>query len=79
VAENTGETTFGVASVQSVNISVTKGVGDNFDSYLTFLGGGNPNILNFHGLLGSVGNGGFTKNRLWLCGVHRILKLKQQL
>jgi len=64
VAENAWELTFRIASVQSVNVGMTQGVRDDFDSDLSLFRRINKDFFNNERLFSFVSNGCFTEN--WL-------------
>ena len=64
MAEDTGEASFRVTSIESIDIGMTEGIRDDFDSDLAFFGGGNPNFFVDHRLLSFISNCGLAQNRL---------------
>ena len=71
VPKNAWELSFRIASVESVDIGMTEGIGDDFDSDLTFFGRIDKDFLNDEGFLGFVSNGSFTENGFALKGFHK--------
>jgi hypothetical protein len=71
VSKNAWELSFRIASVESVDIGMTEGIGDDFDSDLTFFGRIDKDFLNDEGFLGFVSNGSFTENGFALKGFHK--------
>lgn len=55
--KNAGESAFRIASVKPVHIGMAECVGDDLDPDLSFLGGGDPDVFDLHGLLCGVGDG----------------------
>ena len=66
VAQDNWEDAFGVASVQTVNISMAESIGNDSDSYLTGLGWIHLNLFNSKRLVRFVGNCGLAFDDLRL-------------
>ncbi len=62
VSENAWELSFRIASVESVDIGVTEGIGDDFNSDLTFFGRIDKDFLDDEGFFGFVSNCGLAEN-----------------
>lgn len=71
MAEDAWEFAFGIASVESVDISVAEGIGDDFDSDFALLGRVNEDLFDDEGLFGLVGDSGLTEDGFAFEGLHR--------
>ncbi len=71
MTENAWKFAFGIASIESVDISVAKGIGDNFDSDLALFWRVNEDLFDDQGFFCLIGNGSFAENRFSFEGLHR--------
>lgn len=62
MTQNARKSSFRIKSIQTINISMTQCIWNNFYSYFTLFWRSNPNLLNFHWLLWGICNGCFTEN-----------------
>ena len=70
MSKDTGKASFGVASIESVNICMAESIGNDFDSNLAFLWRRNPNFFNDHWLFGFIGDCSLAQNRLRFLTLH---------
>ena len=71
MAEDTWKFAFRITSIESVDIGVAKGIGDDFDSDLALFGRVNEDLFDDQGFFRLIGDGSFAKNWFALEGLHR--------
>lgn len=75
MSKNTRETSFGVTSVESIDIGMTEGIRDDLNSDLTLFGSSNPDIFDGHRFFCFVGNCSLAENGLrTFFALHRYVK-----
>lgn len=70
MSKDAWELSFWVTAIEPVDIGVAEGVGDDFDSDLSFFGRVDEDFFDDEGFFGLVGDGGFAEDGFTLEALH---------